>query len=149
MPISSHVKGIRSATTATREAVLAFKLGIPPGKLLEHVKNCSDVHSTLVKQCSLGQGFDRHLFGLNYTAKRLGRPQNALFTHPVYKRMGHFVLSTSTLSTDTIYFGGFGPVVPDGFGVGYNVTDQKLGAAITAYKVVVCVYGVGKPIAIF
>lgn len=49
--------------------------------------------------------------------------------------MVHFVLSTSTLSTDTIYFGGFGPVVMDGFGIGYNVTDQKLGAVVTSYKV--------------
>ena len=83
----------------------------------------------------MGKGFDRHLFGLRVTAERLGRPLDPLFTHNIYKRMNHFVLSTSTLSTDTIYFGGFGPVVADGYGVGYNVTDAKLGAVVTAYKV--------------
>ena len=83
----------------------------------------------------MGQGFDRHLFGLKYMAQRLHRPYDEVFTDPIYEQMGHFVLSTSTLSTDTIYFGGFGPVVRDGFGVGYNVTDQKLGAAVNSYKV--------------
>lgn len=52
-----------------------------------------------------------------------------------FERMNQFVLSTSTLSTDTIYFGGFGSVIPDGFGIGYNVTDEKLGAVAVSYKV--------------
>lgn len=45
------------------------------------------------------------------------------------------MLSTSTLSTDTIVFGGFGPVEEDGFGIGYNVTSEYLGAVITSNKV--------------
>lgn len=49
--------------------------------------------------------------------------------------MGNFVLSTSTLSTDTIVFGGFGPVVKDGFGIGYNVVGSKLGAVVASNKV--------------
>jgi carnitine O-palmitoyltransferase 2 len=49
--------------------------------------------------------------------------------------MNNFILATSTLSTDTIYFGGFGPSVKNGFGIGYNVTNKKLGAAVTCYKV--------------
>jgi carnitine O-palmitoyltransferase 2 len=49
--------------------------------------------------------------------------------------MGNFVISTSTLTTETIVFGGFGPVVQDGFGIGYNVVASKLGAVISAYKV--------------
>lgn len=83
----------------------------------------------------MGQGFDRHFFGLRQTAEHLGREPHPLFTHRVFQQMGHFVLSTSTLSTNTIQFGGFGPVVPDGLGVGYNVSDQRLGAVVTAYKV--------------
>lgn len=99
------------------------------------LRKCSGVHSTLVKECSLGQGFDRHLFGLICTAKRLNRPYPRFFINNVYERMSQFILSTSTLSTDTIYFGGFGPVVPNGYGIAYNVTDEKIGFAVSTYKV--------------
>jgi len=32
-------------------------------------------------------------------------------------------------------FGGFGPVVEDGFGIAYNISDKRFGAVITSYKV--------------
>ncbi|KIH46340.1 hypothetical protein ANCDUO_23608, partial [Ancylostoma duodenale] len=80
------------------------------------------------------QGFDRHLLGLKITAERLGKKTPALFEDPGFVRMGNFVLSTSTLSTNTIVFGGFGPVVDDGFGIGYNVSSSRLGAVITSHK---------------
>ncbi|CAJ0572459.1 unnamed protein product, partial [Mesorhabditis spiculigera] len=100
----------------------------------ELLKKCSDQHSQLVKEASMGQGFDRHLLGLRITAERLGKPLPVVFQDASYNRMGHFVLSTSTLSTETIVFGGFGPVVNDGFGVGYNVVPSKLGAVISSVK---------------
>jgi len=92
------------------------------------------MHTQLVKEASMGQGFDRHLLGLKITAERLNRPVPSFFTHKSYERMGHFVLSTSSLSSDTIVFGGFGPVVDDGFGVGYNISDTRFGAVVTSYK---------------
>uniref|UniRef100_A0A914PG97 Choline/carnitine acyltransferase domain-containing protein n=1 Tax=Panagrolaimus davidi TaxID=227884 RepID=A0A914PG97_9BILA len=68
------------------------------------------------------------------TAERLGRPIPELFFDKTYNYMGQFVLSTSTLSTDTIVFGGFGPVVPNGFGIGYNVAGSKMGCVISSYR---------------
>lgn len=85
--------------------------------------------------CHSGQGFDRHLKGLHVTAERLGWPQPKLFTNTDFQYLNHFVLSTSTLSTGAIVVGGFGPVVPDGFGIGYSVLSNKMGAYITSYKV--------------
>jgi len=74
------------------------------------------------------------LLGLKITAERLNRPIPAFFTDKSYERMGHFVLSTSSLSSDTIVFGGFGPVAEDGFGIGYNISDARFGAVVTSYK---------------
>lgn len=74
--------------------------------------------------------------GLRCTAERLGWSQPKLFNNAVYKYMNRFILSTSTLSTEVITFGGFGPVVPDGFGIGYNVLSNKMGALISSYKVI-------------
>lgn len=82
-----------------------------------------------------GQGFDRHLLGLKITAQRLNQPLPSIFNSEVYKHMSNFVLSTSTLTTETIVFGGFGPVAEDGFGIGYNVVGSKLGAVISGHKV--------------
>ncbi len=97
----------------------------------------TSVHRRSTHTHTLGQGFDRHLLGLKITAERLNRPVPRFFTDKSYERMGHFVLSTSSLSSDTIVFGGFGPVVEDGFGIGYNISDSRFGAVITSYKVVV------------
>lgn len=56
------------------------------------------------------------------------------FQHPAYEAANRYVLSTSTLSTDTVILGGFGPVVPDGYGIGYNAGSQRLGCVVSAYK---------------
>uniref|UniRef100_A0A0R3RV08 Carn_acyltransf domain-containing protein n=1 Tax=Elaeophora elaphi TaxID=1147741 RepID=A0A0R3RV08_9BILA len=130
--LKGRTECIRSATCATANAVLAIENN--ESNIDELVKKCSAMHSQLVKEAATGQGFDRHLMGLCCTAERLGWSQPKLFSSEVYKRMNHFILSTSTLSTETIAFGGFGPVVPDGFGIGYSVLNHKMGALISSYK---------------
>jgi len=121
---------------ATRETVLALE-GSDSKKtnenLFELFQKCSAVHGALTKDAATGQGFDRHLLGLKITAGRMGHRLPQLFNDKTFLRMNKFVLSTSTLSTDTIVFGGFGPVVPDGFGIGYNVVASKLGAVVSSY----------------
>ena len=66
----------------------------------------------------LGQGFDRHLFGLKNISEESGSPLPDLFKDDAYKLINYNVLSTSTLADKAIKLGGFGPVVPDGFGIG-------------------------------
>lgn len=83
----------------------------------------------------IGAGFDRHLMGLFVTAERLGKTIPDLFLNNDFEYMKHFILSTSTLSSSAIALGGFGPVVQDGFGIGYTVTGAKIGAAISSFKV--------------
>ncbi|KAK6750791.1 hypothetical protein RB195_002636 [Necator americanus] len=131
--LKGRTECMRSATAATKEAALAFSAG-KTEKAGELLSQCSNTHSQLVKEASMGQGFDRHLLGLKITAERLGKKVPSLFEDSGFLRMGHFVLSTSTLSTNTIAFGGFGPVVQDGFGIGYNVSSSRLGAVITSHK---------------
>ena len=49
--------------------------------------------------------------------------------------MNEFVLSTSTLNSDAVSLGAFGPVVEGGFGVGYIVYPDWMGVSISAFKV--------------
>ncbi|CAB3409899.1 unnamed protein product [Caenorhabditis bovis] len=131
--LKGRTECMRSATSATRAATLAI---LEEGKtdVRSLLTECSNIHGQLVKEASMGQGFDRHLLGLKITAQRQGKGLPEFFNDAGYNRMGHFVLSTSTLSTETIVFGGFGPVVKDGFGIGYNVVASKLGAVISSNK---------------
>lgn len=48
--------------------------------------------------------------------------------------MNHNVLSTSTLVSEFLDGGGFGPVVEDGFGIGYGTTDDRIAFSMTTYR---------------
>lgn len=79
-----------------------------------------------------GQGFDRHLFALRKLAEKSGKNPD-IFKDPAYQMINHNILSTSTLSSPVVIAGGFGPVVDDGFGIGYMIQDRKLGVVVTSY----------------
>ena len=82
---------------------------------------------------STGQGCDRHLFALKALAKEEGLETPPIFDDPAYPYANHIILSTSTLSSDAVLVGGFAPVTPDGYGVGYGVKDDSLGCHLTTY----------------
>ncbi|VDN27750.1 unnamed protein product [Gongylonema pulchrum] len=107
--LKGRTECVRSATCATRDAVLAVENG--QGDLAELLKKCSAVHSQMIKEAA-----------------------TELFNSDVYQYMNRFVISTSTLATETVVLGGFGPVVSDGFGIAYNVVPAKMGAVILSYN---------------
>lgn len=80
-----------------------------------------------------GQGFDRHLFSLSYLAMSKGMPLPDFYQDQAYVQLNHNILSTSTLTSPAVQFGGFAPVVPNGFGVGYAVHDNWVGCNVSAY----------------
>ncbi|XP_069593990.1 carnitine O-palmitoyltransferase 2, mitochondrial [Ranitomeya imitator] len=127
---------IRPASIYTKKASEAFVQS--PSKyssteLKEMLHSCSKYHGQLTKEAAMGQGFDRHLFALRYLAAGKGMNVPELFQDPAYARINHNVLSTSTLTSPAVQIGGFAPVVPDGFGVGYGVHDDWIGCNISAY----------------
>uniref|UniRef100_A0A4X2KP52 Choline/carnitine acyltransferase domain-containing protein n=1 Tax=Vombatus ursinus TaxID=29139 RepID=A0A4X2KP52_VOMUR len=114
----------------TEKLAKAFKNGI--GKelhrnLIELDKK--NFHTSYVT----GQGFDRHLFALRYLAESRGDPMPEFYQDPAYQYINYNILSTSTLNSPSVFLGGFGPLVPDGFGIGYNIYDYWLGCNITSY----------------
>lgn len=94
---------------------------------------CSTYHGQLTKEAAMGQGFDRHLFALRYLAAAKGIALPELYLDPAYRQINHNILSTSTLSSSTVNIGGFAPVVPDGFGIGYAVHDKWIGCNVSSY----------------
>eukprot|EP00064_Thunnus_orientalis_P003603 superscaffoldBa00000302_g3613 len=127
---------IRPATIHTKECSHAFVC--QPGKhSVEQLKamlhQCSKYHGQLTKEAAMGQGFDRHLFAMRYLANSKGQALHSLYADPAYSAINHNILSTSTLTSPAVNLGGFAPVVPDGFGVGYGVHDDWIGCNVSTY----------------
>ncbi|XP_070689007.1 carnitine O-palmitoyltransferase 2, mitochondrial [Pempheris klunzingeri] len=127
---------IRPATTHTKRCAHAFVL--QPGQhsveqLQAMLGECSKYHGQLTKEAAMGRGFDRHLFALRYLANSKGQALHSLYTDPAYATINHNILSTSTLTSPAVNLGGFAPVVPDGFGVGYGVHDNWIGCNVSSY----------------
>ncbi|XP_075974466.1 carnitine palmitoyltransferase 2 [Anticarsia gemmatalis] len=121
------------------EQTKAFCEGLHSGKtsteeLRAVMQQCSLYHSELIKQAAMGQGFDRHMFALMKMAEENNIPRPKIFDSYDYKFLNKSILSTSTLSSPSVMAGGFGPVVKEGFGIGYSAFPDKLGAAVTSYK---------------
>uniref|UniRef100_A0A1L8DZ34 Putative carnitine o-acyltransferase crot n=1 Tax=Nyssomyia neivai TaxID=330878 RepID=A0A1L8DZ34_9DIPT len=128
---------VRPATEATKKLCqVLLKKGPGDSATAEDVamlRECSEKHNQLTKEAAMGQGFDRHLFALKDIAKSQKITLPDLYNDPAYGLINHNILSTSTLSTPAIEVGGFGPVVPDGYGIGYSIDAQRLGSIVTTY----------------
>uniref|UniRef100_A0A1B6CFU1 Choline/carnitine acyltransferase domain-containing protein n=1 Tax=Clastoptera arizonana TaxID=38151 RepID=A0A1B6CFU1_9HEMI len=125
---------MRPCTVETKEFCEAIKLSKDSSKseLREMMTKCSSTHGNLIKEAAMGQGFDRHLFALKRLADLNGR-KIPFFQDPAYTLINHNILSTSTLSSDIVFLGAFGPVVNNGFGIGYSIWEDRLGAIVTNY----------------
>lgn len=73
------------------------------------------------------------MFALRNLAAQEKLPSLPIFDDPSYSTLNHIILSTSTLSSDAVLLGGFAPVTPDGFGIGYGVMDDWLGTQVSTY----------------
>lgn len=128
---------MRPCTVATKEFCETIERKQNPAsaaELRQLMDNCSAVHGQLTKDAAMGQGFDRHLFGLRHTAQSNDIALPCIFEDPAYAAINHNILSTSTLSSPALLAGGFGPVVKDGYGIGYNIQEGFLGSVVTSYK---------------
>ncbi|CAF4590901.1 unnamed protein product [Rotaria sp. Silwood1] len=124
-PITNETKNFIETLTKSNDKKLKKAL----------LKKCSEKHQQLIKEAATGEGFDRHLFALKYL-QQIENQENHLhpiYTDKSYQLMNHNVLSTSTVVSKHIAAGGFGPVVNDGFGIGYLIDDDQCGLLVTSY----------------
>ncbi|KAJ3097428.1 hypothetical protein HDU97_004876 [Phlyctochytrium planicorne] len=90
--------------------------------------------SDYMKDATFGKGVDRHLLGLRTLIRDGETPKATLFTDPAYIKSMYFKLSSSNMSPGTYFYGGFGPVVPEGYGVNYSIGKTDLKFSISAKK---------------
>lgn len=109
---------MRPCTLATQKLCTEIvKSNNSKAEIRELINQCSKAHGILTREAAMGQGFDRHLFGLRTTAVENQIPKPDIFTDPAYSNINYNIISTSTLSSNGLLAGGFGPVVKDGYGI--------------------------------
>lgn len=99
---------------------------------LAALRDATKEHSRLVREASSGKGVDRHLFALKCIAEKNGVAIPPFFESEAWKALNHTVLSTSNCGNPALRLFGFGPVVPDGFGIGYIIKDDGLQYSISS-----------------
>lgn len=83
----------------------------------------------LHRLASQGKGVDRHLFALFKLWERgapAGAPPPPLFGDKAWSVLNKTILSTSNCGNPALRLFGFGPVVENGYGVGYIIKDYRL-----------------------
>lgn len=99
---------------------------------VEALRTATKEHSRLVKECAGGKGVDRHLFALKSIAERRGEKTPAFFKSDAWRTLNHTILSTSNCGNPSLRLFGFGPVVSDGFGVGYIIKDHGISYSVAS-----------------
>jgi carnitine O-acetyltransferase len=90
--------------------------------------------SVYMREASTGKGIDRHMLGLRCMIQPDELPKATMFTDPSYLQSMYFKLSTSNMSPGKYYYGGFGPVVPEGYGINYAIGKDDLKFSISCKK---------------
>eukprot|EP01126_Amoeba_proteus_P047275 TRINITY_DN5387_c0_g1_i3.p1 TRINITY_DN5387_c0_g1~~TRINITY_DN5387_c0_g1_i3.p1 ORF type:complete len:653 (-),score=120.36 TRINITY_DN5387_c0_g1_i3:87-1976(-) len=100
-------------------------------------------HVKRVQEAKSGQGVDRHLWGMNQIAKQRqirlpGYSVPDIFSDVAWSRLRYDTLSTSNCGGYSLSSFGFGPVVPDGWGIGYIIKDKCMHFHVTNYDEKMC-----------
>ncbi|KZT56722.1 acyltransferase ChoActase/COT/CPT [Calocera cornea HHB12733] len=106
---------------------------------IQALRKACEAHVKLTKECASGLGQDRHLYAIFCLLQReiqanehgTGKPGTAtklpsIFTDPGYNVLGTSIISTSNCGNPALRLFGFGPVAPDGIGVGYIIKDDAI-----------------------
>ncbi|XP_043275931.1 carnitine O-acetyltransferase-like isoform X2 [Venturia canescens] len=93
-----------------------------------------NTHKRIASEAAIGQGVDRHLFGLKMIAKSENIDLPELYADVGFTRSTHFTLTSSQVPYKTASFMCYGPVVPNGYGCCYNPRPDDILFACSSYK---------------
>lgn len=58
----------------------------------------------------------------------------AIFKDPSYWKSQYWILSTSNTSPGDVSWGGFGAVVPEGYGINYAIGKERVRMSVSSWK---------------
>ncbi|KAG8460394.1 hypothetical protein KFE25_011885 [Diacronema lutheri] len=78
-------------------------------------------HARVTRDCLMGKGVDRHIFALRALGTELHGAPPAALSDATYDTFSTIILSTSTLASEALADGGFGPVNARCYAAGYGI----------------------------
>ena len=125
---------IRSATLESQRFTIMFdKKDVSDSDKITALIAATDKHAAISKDAKMGNGVDRHLFALRKISEQRSSGGTEIFQDPSYKTFGSNMISTSSLFSEALVGGGFGPVSP-GYGIGYAAADDTMIFNISCWK---------------
>jgi carnitine O-acetyltransferase len=106
------------------DVLYSVKRGLFHDAVLKHVSNLRDA--------TFGKGFDRHFLGLRAMMK--GDEAKQSIFDDAYMQSMWFRLSSSNMSPGRNFYGGFGPVVPDGYGINYAIDGDLMKFSVSSKR---------------
>ncbi|KAG1179484.1 hypothetical protein G6F70_001138 [Rhizopus microsporus] len=93
-------------------------------------------HLEYMKAASNGHGVDRHLLGLRcqMTPEEAASDDAAIYQDPSYWGSQYWLLSTSNTSPGDMAWGGFGAVVPEGYGINYAIGKERIRMSVSSWN---------------
>ncbi|KAJ3138195.1 hypothetical protein HK100_012876 [Physocladia obscura] len=124
---------IRSLTEDTWAFVVSFdQPGLTNDEKRDLFQKAVKSQANMAREATYGRGVDRHLLALRTLIEGPEEAKRAtLFNDPAYIKSMYFKLSTSNMSPGDSFYGGFGPVVPDGYGINYAIGKDNLKFSIS------------------
>lgn len=107
--------------------------------LQELMANSCKKHSQRIKDCLGSKGVERYYFALKKMFDKFNNELNLdklpdFFNNEAYKKLTYSYLSTSRIESKYFNLGGFGPVVPNGFGFWYNLLENEINMNLITKK---------------
>jgi carnitine O-acetyltransferase len=128
-----RTEAIRGATVQAKELCRVWcNQSSTSAQKLDALRRATVEHSRLTKEAASGQGVDRHLFALKSIALRNNIPVPPFFRSEAWRLLNHTILSTSNCGNPALRLFGFGPVVSDGFGIGYIIKDDAISYSVSS-----------------
>ncbi|KAJ8655847.1 hypothetical protein O0I10_008511 [Lichtheimia ornata] len=127
--LHGRTESIRSVTETSKQFLDTFYSPTASShEKLEALRKALKRHTALTRECAKGLGHDRHLYALECLWERThkGEKKPLIFTDSGWKTMNHTVISTSNCGNPALRLFGFGPVVSDGFGIGYIIKEDGI-----------------------
>jgi len=125
---------IRSATPEAKAFVEAFlSPSVSAKEKWQKYQHAATTHGSRAKEAAQAQGVDRHMMGLGLMAGVCGIT-HPLFSDPFYKKAKTWRLSTSNLTVPYVSYFTFGPVIPNGYGIGYSILPDCLQINVASFK---------------
>lgn len=111
-----------------KDVMMADKLGL--------FEKAIGSHMEYMKSASNGHGVDRHLLGLRcqMTTEEAASEEAAIYQDPSYWGSQYWLLSTSNTSPGDLAWGGFGAVVPEGYGINYAIGKERVRMSVSSWN---------------